>query len=57
MAEEIISAALAKGLFLATAESLIGSTWAAFACLAIGYIAGHLVPLGTIAGWIRGTKG
>jgi len=42
---------------LATAESLIGSTWAAFACLAIGYIAGQIVPLGTIAGWIRGAKG
>ena len=43
--------------YIASAESLIGSTWAAFACLAIGYIAGHIVPLGTIAGWIRGAKG
>lgn len=42
---------------LATVESLIGSTWAAIGCLAIGYIGGHLVPLGTIAGWIRGAKG
>jgi len=41
---------------LATAESLIGSIWAAFACLAIGYIAGHLVSVTRIASWIPGNK-
>lgn len=38
---------------LATAESLIGSIWAAVGCLAIGYVAGHIVPVQVIAGWIR----
>lgn len=50
----------AKGAFtmmtLATIESLIGSVWGAVATFAIGYIAGHLVPLSKIAGWIPGKK-
>lgn len=41
---------------LASIESLIGSVWGAVAAFAIGYIAGHLVPLSTIAGWIPGKK-
>ena len=41
---------------LATIESLIGSVWGAVAAFAIGYIAGHLVPLAKIAGWIPGKK-
>ena len=42
--------------YIATAESLIGSIWAAFACLAIGYIGGHLVSVTRIASWIPGKK-
>jgi membrane protein YqaA with SNARE-associated domain len=41
---------------LASIESLIGSVWGAVAAFAIGYIAGHLVPLSKIAGWIPGKK-
>lgn len=41
-------------MFLASIESLIGSTWAAVATFAIGYVAGHLVPIGKIASWIAG---
>lgn len=43
-------------MFLASIESLIGSTWAAVATLAIGYVAGHLVPIGKIASWIPGKR-
>jgi hypothetical protein len=42
---------------LASIESLIGSVWGAVAAFAIGYIAGNLVPLSKIAGWIPGKKG
>jgi len=42
--------------YIASAESLIGSTWAAIAMLAIGYIAGHLVSVTRIASWIPGNK-
>jgi hypothetical protein len=42
-----------KTMILATAESLIGSIWAAFACLAVGYIAGHVVSLDRISGWFK----
>jgi hypothetical protein len=41
---------------LASIESLIGSVWAVVAAFAIGYIAGHLVPLSKIANWIPGKK-
>ena len=40
-------------MILGTAESLIGSIWAAFACLAAGYIAGHVVSLDRISGWFK----
>jgi hypothetical protein len=40
-------------MILATVESLIGSVWAAFACLAVGYIAGHVLPISKIVGWIK----
>jgi hypothetical protein len=43
-------------MFLASIESLIGSTWAAVATFAIGYVAGHLVPIGKIASWIPGKR-
>ena len=43
-------------MMLATIESLIGSTWAAIATFALGYVAGHLVPLGKIASWIPGKR-
>jgi hypothetical protein len=43
-------------IILATIESLIGSTWAAIAMLAIGYIAGHLVSVTRIASCIPGKK-
>ena len=43
----------AETMILATAESLIGSVWAAFACLAVGYIAGHVVSLDRISGWFK----
>jgi hypothetical protein len=43
-------------IIFATMESLIGSTWAAIAMLAIGYIAGHLVSVTRIASWISGKK-
>lgn len=42
-----------NAMYLATIESLIGSAWAAIGCLAIGYIAGHLIPVSVISGWIR----
>jgi ABC-type cobalt transport system substrate-binding protein len=41
---------------LATIESLIGSAWASIGCLAIGYIAGHLVSITRIASWIPGKE-
>jgi len=43
-------------MMLASIESLIGSTWAAVATFALGYVAGHLVPLGKIASWIPGKR-
>ncbi len=43
-------------IILATIESFVGSTWAAIAMLAIGYIAGHLVSVTRIASWIPGKK-
>jgi hypothetical protein len=43
-------------IIIATIESLVGSTWAAIAMLAIGYIAGHLVSVTRIASWIPGKK-
>jgi hypothetical protein len=43
-------------MMLASIESLIGSGWACVACFALGYVAGHLVPLGKIASWIPGKR-
>lgn len=43
----------AETMILATAESLIGSVWAAFACLAVGYIAGHVVSLDRVSSWFK----
>jgi len=39
--------------FLATAESLLGSVWFGMALLCIGYIAGHVIPVGKIAELLR----
>lgn len=40
-------------MLLATIESLIGSTFASFAALFIGYIAGNILPMQRISEWFK----
>jgi hypothetical protein len=40
-------------MFLASFESLLGSIWFALAGVFAGYIAGNLLPLSKVAGWIK----
>ena len=41
---------------LASLESLLGSVWACIALLAVGYLAGHVAPLGWVASLLKRGK-
>jgi hypothetical protein len=40
-------------MMIATAESLLGSVWFGMMMLCVGYIAGHVLPVGKIADLFR----